>query len=281
MGPNSFLENENPVEFLYLDRERISSLIGQSSDQGVLTGFKSSVTATRGREGHAEGGAPLLGKVGGSRSRLSTEYAEHTYDPFWQHAPSFLRDLEANFAVPLENSTFGSLVKFESFVQCIDVRIMRNFWGVAVDAFIGSIPTGPKATPEQRAQAKHFKDNKQMILTVMAEMPHLLHMTFLSTAGLRLWAAAKPNSLTMSSEDLVMKFGSVLDGKWNVVGIVDAFPGAPTQPFKVSDGIDGIITAMGQYRQMFGRPTDHFGLTPLAIYMPLVGISETEVTNAP
>ena len=42
----------------------------------------------------------------------------------WTHAYSFLQDLEANFAVPLETARMGSLVKFDALVQFLDLKIV-------------------------------------------------------------------------------------------------------------------------------------------------------------
>ena len=61
-------------------------------------------------------------------SRGASQSSEKTYDPFWTHAYTFLKDLEENFAVPLEKGRIGSLVKFEAFIQFMDLKLMRNLW---------------------------------------------------------------------------------------------------------------------------------------------------------
>jgi len=121
MAQNLFLEKDNPVDFLYLDRNRISSLMGQLSDRGMLVGLKSVVAKSEGREGTA-GGSIAVAKAEGKASRILSESAEETYDPFWTHAYSFLKDLESNFAVPLDQARMGSLVKFDAFIQFLDLK---------------------------------------------------------------------------------------------------------------------------------------------------------------
>jgi hypothetical protein len=122
-----FLENDSPVDFLYLDRQRISSLTGQLSDRGMLTGLKAVITKSQGKEGTAASDV-LVAKAEGKLSRTSSESQEETYDPFWAHVYTFLQDLEANFAVPLGQARLGSLVKFSALIQFVDLRIMRNLW---------------------------------------------------------------------------------------------------------------------------------------------------------
>jgi hypothetical protein len=118
-------------------------------------------------------------------------------------------------------------------------------------------------------------------LELLKQIPHRLHVTFLTRSGFRFWAAAQPDHLTISSEDLVMKYGAVIDGLWTVVGIVDGRTGDTPEPLKVSPLVDGVIAAMAGLRELVGRPKDHFGLTPIAIYAPLQGLAETEAQSAP
>jgi hypothetical protein len=96
-------------------------------------------------------------------------------------------------------------------------------------------------------------------------------MTFLSTSGYRLWAAPQPSNLTIASEDLTMKYGAVIDGRWAVIGIIDAIPGESSEPLPINNLMDAVVKAMTLVRETLGRPKDTIGLTPLAIYTPLVG----------
>jgi hypothetical protein len=293
MAQSLFLESDSPVDFLYLDKQRISSLIGQLSDRGMLTGIKSAAAKSHTTEGTADLGIPLLAKTEGKHSRTSVESQEETYDPFWAHAYTFLQDLEANFAVPLGRARLGSLVKFSAFVQFLDLRIMRNLWEPAGMAFLQSQKdakdTAPPVTRQQRrAQQRHQPTQPQVVdatklgIEVLKGVPHLLHMTFISKWEDRifyLWSAVQPEYLTIASEDLVMKYGAVLDGLWTVVGIVDARIGAPTEPWPLNPVLDSIVTAMNGLRELIGRPQGHWGLTPIAIYAPLLGLAEAEIES--
>jgi hypothetical protein len=269
MARSLFLESDNPVDFLYLDRQRVSSLIGQLSDRGMLTGYKSSVGKASSVEGHVEASA-VLAKAEGKKGRVSSESAEETYDPFWTHVYSFIQDLEANFAVPLERGRIGSLVKFEGFVQFLDLGLLRNLWEPSAKIVSEAVTPGSELTNEQKFGAQFLK-----------EFPHLFHLTFLARGGFRLWAAVQPANLTISSADLTMKYGAVMDGIWTSIGIVDGGIGPQPDPLPVNDTLDGVVKAMTLLRQFVGRPQDHFGFTPLAIYSPIHGIAEAEAEMAP
>ena len=134
MAQSSFLDKDSPVDFLYLDKQRVSSLIGQLSDRGMLIGLKSMVAKSQGKEGTA--GLTAVAKAEGKISKSFSESSEETYDPFWMHAYTFLQDLEANFAVPLNTARVGDMVKFRGLVQLLDLKILRNLWEPGLRAFV-------------------------------------------------------------------------------------------------------------------------------------------------
>jgi hypothetical protein len=73
-----------------------------------------------------------------------------------------------------------------------------------------------------------------------------------------------------------MKFGVTLDGVWTVIGILDAWVGQPREPLAMNELLDNVAKAMTFLRDTVGRPKNHWGLTPIAIYKPIVGVAETE-----
>jgi hypothetical protein len=77
MAQSLFLEKDSPVDFLYLDRQRIASLVGQLSDQGMLIGFKSTFQKSQSKEGKASTSAIVAG-VEGRVSGTSSESSEET-----------------------------------------------------------------------------------------------------------------------------------------------------------------------------------------------------------
>jgi hypothetical protein len=288
MAQSLFLEKDSPVDFLYLDRQRITSLVGQLSNQGMLVGLKSVFQKSQSREGKA-GGNAVVASIEGKLSGTSSESSEETYDPFWTHAYSFLQDLEGNFAVPLEHARMGSLVKFDAFVQFLDLKIMRNLWEPTARAYQSSQASGaaqpaPSISRKKRRELRQQRpqDQKQAFdatkfgLEILKEVPHLFYMTFLAMPNYRFWAAVQPDYLTISGDALIMKFGAIIDGLWTVVGIVDGRIGNAATPLPINPILDGVVTAMSGLREAIGRPKDHWGITPIAIYAPLRGAVEIE-----
>jgi hypothetical protein len=162
MAQSLFLEKDSPVEFLYLDRQRIASLAGQLSDHGMLVGLKSVAQKTQSKEGNAEGNLGVA-KAGTKLAGTFSESSEETYDPFWAHAYSFLQDLEANFAVPLDVARMGSLVKFHGLVQFLDLKMMRNLWSQHSGHFFlrPRVPDSPHLPPLGRRDGNNSDPNRK------------------------------------------------------------------------------------------------------------------------
>lgn len=298
MARDLFLENESPVDFLYIDRNRVASLIGQLSDRGMLINLKQ--TVSRGSETQAAAGVKSL--LEGRMTRSAADLSEETYDPFWSHAYSFLRDLQLNFASPLRGeSRFGSIVVTSGSLQIVDLRMMKNLWEPSIKAAMLATQHNDEATARSSAnrpprsrrnpgpaaplpeavggQQQTFVQFMSLVAEMLKHVPHLVHAAFLSESGFKLWAPLQPQFLTVNSEDLLMKYGAVIDGTWTVVGILDGFC-IPRQPFPVSPLLDSVMTTTNQLREQIGRPEGFFGLTPIAIFQSLLGVSESEVAGS-
>jgi hypothetical protein len=179
----------------------------------------------------------------------------------------------------------GSLVKFNGFVQFLDLKMMRNLWEptarvlLSQSSSVGQLatPTSRKKRREQQRSETKMPDAMKFGIEVLKEAPHLLHLTFLAQSGFRFWSAVQPEYLTISSDALTMKFGATIDGVWTVVGIVDGRIGDAPTPWSINPFLDGVVTAMAGLREAIGRPKNYFGLTLIAIYAPLRGAAEAEV----
>ena len=88
------------------------------------------------------------------------------------------------------------------------------------DCFLFHVPaTATRRATTESTQQPQVADEMKIGLEILKEVPHLLHMTFISQSAntiFKLWGAVQPDYLTISSQDLVMKYGAVLDGLWTV-----------------------------------------------------------------
>lgn len=84
------------------------------------------------------------------------------------------------------------------------------------------------------------------------------------------WSSLKPQSLMVNTDDISFKHGAVIPGEWAMVCLVDAHPDREdvkqALPRTLNELEEGMLTMMLSLRTFFGRPSNNYGLTPLAIY---------------
>jgi hypothetical protein len=72
------------------------------------------------------------------------------------------------------------------------------------------------------------------------------------------------------ADDLVLKHGGAISGRWKILYILDAYAdeGKPPDVSGWSGGelTNGILSAMHGLRAAIGRPSGWFGITPLMIF---------------
>jgi len=232
--------------------------------------LKSLVSKSDKVAGEASAGIPAIASSKAGLDKTIGESQEATYDPFWTHAYTLIQELERNYTVDLEKARIGSLVKFEGFVQLLDMRLMRNVWEPAGKLYLEQqMQAAPQPSTRQGRRDQKREIRQQAIpaielgLQILREVPHSVHMTFLTASGLRLWSAIQPSGLTIGSEDLTMKYGVTLEGKWTAVGIVDAGIGPQAAPIPLNEFLDTITKAVNDLRAVIGR-----------IYAPLRGLAD-------
>jgi hypothetical protein len=83
------------------------------------------------------------------------------------------------------------------------------------------------------------------------------------------------------ASDLIIKHGAKVDGRWNVIGILDASidtePQQQTTPIpdvQSTDNLPAMAKRMAPWiRRNLGRPYGAFGMTPLMIFREVTGQS--------
>jgi len=103
----------------------------------------------------------------------------------------------------------------------------------------------------------------------MKGLPHSIHAQFLTDEAF-LWSSLRPSDLVIPADDLTLKHGGAISGRWKLLYILDAYPdeGKPPDVSSWSGGdlSNGVLTAMHGMRATIGRPSRWFGVTPLMIF---------------
>jgi hypothetical protein len=271
-------------DFLYHDARRVGSFLAQLDEAGLLTSVtrkEGKTTSNRGAaEAKLEGSLPFLGKAGGgssvSREAAKSGHLERTFDPLWQNARRFVDYAQEN-CCPVSDATIGQIVSLTGEITIIDFEFLKKF--MANKSIMESLldqDTQDGNRKERRSNQKSqgsVKSKEPPIAELFGLFPYKVQMT---VDGEKLaWATISEDFLVTEASDLVLKYGGALDGKWTVLGILDAIPSIFNGDIVGNMNFEGGIEAFGMKltkafapmaRVLLGRPSDAYGITPLVVY---------------
>lgn len=275
----SSLEAENSVyDFLYYDERRIGSFLGQFDPDGILQSRKRIAGVDKSSQEKAtygvKAGLPIVAQgatsyEGGDTERYAKS-AEHTYDPLWANALRFLEYLEEKHLLnrDTQKARLGQFVLLAGELSIQDMQLFKSMMeNPVLKKWFGSL-MGGGTPPSGPRQAKTQTPSEADLLTaLMPLLPHLVQAT-VKAGNLSFWCALDPDRLSLSTGDLQLKHGSRIEGRWSMLGVLDALPSAAASPAPPAS--EFLLSAMSAFsdvmRPLVGRPSDAFGITPLIIF---------------
>ncbi|WP_366555714.1 hypothetical protein [Aquibaculum sediminis] len=294
----------NPVfDFLYHDVRRVASFLSQFNDAGHLTGVTVGDINEEAKHTHgsikASGSIPGLAKANGSygENENSRNSHEHTrvYDPIWSNARSFLNYLDSHNLIErdFENARIGQFFLTSGKLEITDLDMIRRSMDLpSIKRIFKTMqPNAHKNRSMRRSSKEDASDNqtahnRDIAFELLTILPHALLGRIFANNGQAVWSTLDRPSLLTNSEYLLLKHGSSISGKWNMLGIIDAIPGAYGDIDNDSDSLYGMNSAHNQGQELFvsvfnsiiplskrflGRPESYHGMTPLLIYREVSG----------
>jgi hypothetical protein len=258
-------------DFIYLDTKRLASFLAQLDDDGILLSIKK----TR----HIEDELKVLGSVGiNVATRASTEsnetigkQSERHYDSSSTALYSVIDRLdELGFIKKRINDTaMGQLLLCSGTITFQDIRMMRNLWDPVMKLVI-SQEAGQGGNKQNKALLNNKTKEAEMMKSIISALPHALLMTLMSE-GKSLWSSLEEEHLKINSDDITLKHGATFAGQWHVLGILDAKPDDEMEqsaiPPTAGNGLfEGMVGMLSAIRIFLGRPTNAYGITPVAIF---------------
>ncbi|MGN8184563.1 hypothetical protein [Burkholderia vietnamiensis] len=256
-------------DFAYLDRGRVDFYFAQLFEDGVLTQTKRT----------AKDSSSDTSKMGGSIKVLSGEMGgtdvverglERLFDPSWLAPIEVLDRLDEFQFVHREiaNTPIGGLFLASGTMSVIDIRMLKEMWSDFADVFLHNELEGLTLPPKQKQKVMaEGKKSYDRLAKILQKLPHSIQASFRIGED-TLWSTLRAESMLINPDDLALKHGTQVPGQWFVLGIVDAQPGVvEPSPDVSSSGLDSAMSQMlGGLREMMGRPTDAYGVTPIAIF---------------
>lgn len=204
-------ESSTLVDFLYIDRERLDSLISQTT-----IGTLRSVTKTNGTsESSLHSGSAGVPVIKGTISDTKTSNAASTeqYDPFYTQLIKFLNSVQSE-AFDALTPQLLSTPRIMTVTGSLAIRDTNNlekiFPIIAKNPSAFGFPSGSNARKMMKSVGDLFS------------FLHLsTNMDLTLSDGLRVSGPLKDLGLQIKSADISQQYGNLLPGTWYVFGIFD------------------------------------------------------------
>lgn len=285
--PSDHEKADSVYDVLYADIRRLSSLLSQFSDDGVVTEI------TRAAEDSSTTDIGLsLRIIKGTSANTGKQGSTRKIDPQWLLPLLFLDRAKNIINREITTAPIGGLALVTGKLVVTDLSILQEMWkSPAMKKHLIASMTQSEETPssgkrhDRRAnrnvKSKADTTQQEAVLDMLPHMPHTPQMNIV-TDDFAVWSAINPEFLVGNVSDLVLKHGAKVAGRWNMVGILDAKPWEERE-----DGdYDEILSFMEQLRlgmttdniwklatelarptrEAFGRPFLSYGMTPLIVF---------------
>lgn len=274
-------------DFLYHDFKRIASFLSQFDDFGHLQqvtkqdNYKTGSVSTKTGTVKASVPGVIEGSLNKTRSPSEEEQdnLEKRYDPLWINALNFLTHLE-NIQIlhnDINKARIGQFIKIRGELEIIDFNFVKNcFASSDLVNFIQGSNNNFSNRTERRSKRKHENDEFKFMQSIMSIVPYSLQGIINLMDTSKVWFTLDPVFMGSQVSDISLKYGSKLDGKWSIVGIMDVAL-VNHEKSTNNDSIDSdgnqtetlwssISSCLSVIREIIGRPLNTPSITPLLIY---------------
>lgn len=281
-------------DVLYADTRRLSSLLSQFSDDGIVTELVRNAEDSNSVQASlsikvVKGGTSEAGKTGKSQK----------IDPQWLLPLLFLDEAQELIDRDITQAAIGSLVLVTGRMIVADLRILQKLWSVPTTkklmlqearksaqeaAKLAALEEGGAAASRaaRRANQKPVDTSEaEMTMEMLPLLPHSPQVNII-TPDATAWSTIDPAYFVGAVEDLLLKHGAKLPGAWSMVGILDARPWEEREDDDYDDWLSAddrlriggyteniwkvALDLAGPARQALGRPMFSYGVTPLIIF---------------
>ena len=295
-------ERDSVYDFFYHDARRVGSFLAQLDSSGYLTGLKQTEAAESGSVGKVGGGIGASAYFLRGNATLDDQSSlgekqslERTYDPLWTNALTLLDSLSERGMIQrnLIDARIGQFVLVTGNLIVIDLSMFKSAWN---NPIIGNIIRAGAVTPQVATVAKNQRrpdrgrsstasiptpsEPVDVALALMTMLPHSLQCRLVSDTA-NVWCSIDEEFVVGKASDVILKHGSLLQGQWSILGILDAFPDSGDMENEANQEVLSRVagTVVGQMvvglsvptRQLLGRPPETFGMTPLLIFREVTG----------
>lgn len=258
-------------DFLYIDKERASSLLTQLYTPGVVKSIKR--TASDSDKEITNGGFDVkLAKAGISIEEAITHTQEKLFDASWALPINLLDKLSEDGFIHkgIDGARLGNNVIITGDIRFFDISFIKKSIPFMGKVMLSQMPISKGA---KKVKFEDIPIAENLTLGLMEGLfdviPDSLQVDFMDDYGNNIWMTISRDNFTINPDDMMLKYGGEIPGEWHVLGLVDALPDTeqtsqatfPIHPIK-----DGMKDMLSGIKEMAGRPDESYGMTPLIIF---------------
>lgn len=256
-------------DFVYVDHARLGSLLAQLSDDGVVIAARKTSSHTGSNAGKLKFTAAIV-SVDGTTNDSATETLERSFDTRCLLPGNALHVLQESGMLHAGlNSPLGSIVHIKGKLTIRDVELAKQLWAPLARLLVADEPPG-KRKAKQRGL--------DMAGRTLKQLPPAVQFSLHTHDCLEAWGVLGDIDSMLDAKALGLKHGSVIQGEWHLVGVLDAEPDRPRYvPVLDDTGLMGTMAPIfDELRKLIGRPVRAHGITPLAIFRPCESVDAAQ-----
>lgn len=247
-------KNSSLIDFLYIDKERVDSLISQLRN-GTLRSVTKTIGASEGSVLSGKGKIPVLsGQV--TTKNKSKEEASEEYDPYHSQIIELLNDLSIAPLNELPEQCSGELVCIHAPIKIRDLHSIKKL-----------IPVMEKNSRFFKlAKARDIKDTLKVMNDMVQAMNDAIELSIKFESTL-INGTLREGCLSIQQSNLNRMYGTDMPGHWYILGILDTHSTSLINALmpNISDSIESIIDACTiAINQMYSHA--QYGIVPILIY---------------
>ena len=258
-------KNDSLYDFIYLDKVRINTLLSQLSNDGITSELKKSFVDSEADHG-AAGLDISLFSLNKDKLRTFEDRLEKSIDTSWILPMVLLNEINDYIKRNPESPMSGDLVLISGEMLLLDFPTLKKNLSLL------------KHMIKQNNKNKIERDTS-LGMKLLDMLPSTIQLR-MKEKNNKYWTTLEPDFFTINSEDLSLKYGSILSGDWHILAYVDFTPNKEQSLNKYisyfeeetestlmhQSVIDVFVSNMDSLRSITGCNDEEYALSPIMIF---------------
>lgn len=260
------------MDFLYIDKKRLSIYLSQINKVGHATSVKKNQSSSSYNTSTFEGSLKFAGAKYQDQDSI-TDGNEVIYDTSWSFAVNAINEIRKEIKFDEKNLRIGQLFESTFFINIIDIKLLNEMMDlIREEAYARDESEFNEFMRKRKINDKEHRSKFDILIDSFSRIPPSMQLYALGEKFLA-WSTLDRDGMIVNPNDLHLKHGTKIAGAWDIIAIIDCLPRPPNswnmKEYVNNDIINNIPQMMENMRHQLGRPDNFLGITPLAIFRKL------------